>query len=54
VKYALHFTGQEARGIPEIKFYCFWIVLIHTRLPGGAFSAPAGKSNFLTCFSIPM
>jgi len=31
------------RGIPEIKSYYFWIVPIHPRLQGGAFSAPAGK-----------
>jgi hypothetical protein len=27
VKYASHFTEQAARGIPEIKFHYFWIVL---------------------------
>jgi hypothetical protein len=44
VKYALHFTGQEARGIPGIKFYYFLIVPIHPPLQGGIFSAPAGQN----------
>jgi hypothetical protein len=26
VKYAPHFTGQAARGIPEVNYFYFWIV----------------------------
>ena len=33
----------HSAGIPEIKLYYFYFVLIHPRLQGGAFSAPAGK-----------
>jgi hypothetical protein len=38
---------RTAWGIPEINFYYFWIVPIHPRLQGGAFSAPAGNKTFL-------
>ena len=34
---------RTARGIPEINFYYFYIVQIHPRLQGGAFSTPAGN-----------